>query len=161
MMDKTPNQQKNQYGFPEKQGLYDPAYEKDNCGVGFVADIKGRPSHQIVLDADHVLRRMVHRGACGCETNTGDGAGIMTTLPHDFLKKVAQKDLGVDLPAPGCYAAGNVFLPTDDAERATCKKLVDEVVAKQGQKILGWRQLPADPIHADIGPTARAAQPHM
>ena len=164
MMQKMSNQQNSQHNLqvrPKKQGLYDPVNEKDNCGVGFVADIKGRPSHQIVLDADHVLRRMVHRGACGCETNTGDGAGMMTSLPHDFLRKVAQKDLGVDLPAPGRYAAGNVFLPTDDGERVRCKKLVDEIIVKQGQKVLGWRQLPADPIHADIGPTAHAAQPHM
>ena len=94
------------YGLPAKRGLYDPANEKDSCGVGFVADIKGRASHQTVLDADHVLRRMVHRGACGCETNTGDGAGILTTLPHKFLTKVAQQDLGVELPVPGGYAAG-------------------------------------------------------
>ncbi len=149
------------YGYPAPRGLYDPRFEKENCGVGFVADIKGRPSHQIVLDADHVLRRMVHRGACGCETNTGDGAGILTTLPHDFLRKVARADLGVELPEPGRYAAGNVFLPTDDRERELCKRAVESIVAEQGQQVLGWRRLPVDPIHADIGPTARAAMPHM
>ena len=83
---------------PEKQGLYDPANEKDACGVGFVADIKGRRSHQIVLDADEVLRAMDHRGGCGCETNTGDGAGILTALPDEFLRIVAKSDLGIDLP---------------------------------------------------------------
>jgi glutamate synthase (NADPH) large chain len=76
-------------GFPSKQGLYDPANEKDSCGVGFVAHIKGQPSHQIVLDADQVLRNMNHRGACGCEPNTGDGAGILTALPHEFSTSAA------------------------------------------------------------------------
>ena len=124
---------------PPKHGLYDPALEKDSCGVGFVADIKGRPSHQIVLDADHILRRMDHRGACGCETNTGDGAGIMTGLPHAFLQKVARRDLGVDLPEPGRFAAGLVFLPTDEAQRARCKEAVERIVREQNQRSAGGR----------------------
>ncbi len=151
----------NQYTRPSKHGLYDPANETENCGVGFVAHIKGQPSHQIVEDADHILRRMVHRGACGCETNTGDGAGIMTSLPYDFLKRVASEDLSTELPEKGRYAAGNVFLPVDETERANCKKLVNELIEKSGQKLIGWRELPVDPIKADIGPTARAAMPHM
>jgi glutamate synthase (NADPH/NADH) large chain len=150
-----------QYGLPGKNGLYDPASETENCGVGFVAHIKGEPSHQIVLDADHILRRMVHRGACGCETNTGDGAGIMTSLPHAFLTRVAKEEFGIDLPASGQYAAGNVFLPVDESERAHCKKLVNQLIEASGQKLIGWRQLPVDPIRADIGPTARHAMPHM
>nr|MCU0980819.1 hypothetical protein [Pirellulaceae bacterium] len=97
------------YGYPEKNGLYDPAYEKDACGVGIVAHIKGQRSHQLVLDADHILRRMSHRGACGCEATTGDGAGILTALPHEFLAKVAQVDLRTELPEPGQYGAGIVF----------------------------------------------------
>jgi glutamate synthase (NADPH/NADH) large chain len=157
----TPTNQMIRYGLPPRFGLYDPANEKENCGVGFVADIKGKASHQIVLDADHVLRRMVHRGACGCETNTGDGAGMLTTLPHAFLAKVAKADLGVELPAAGRYAAGNVFLPRDDAERAKCKKVVEAIIAEHGQLLLGWRQVPSDPIHADIGPTALASMPHI
>ena len=80
-------------GFPEKHGLYDPAFEKDSCGVGFVAHIKGKPSHQIVLDAEIMLQRMEHRGGCGCEPTTGDGAGILTGVPQDFCAKVAKKDL--------------------------------------------------------------------
>ena len=95
-----------QFGFPEKQGLYDPAFEKDSCGVGFVAHIKGIPSHQIVTDAEIMLQRMEHRGGCGCESNTGDGAGILTGMPHDFCVKVAKQDLGIDLPDAGLYAAG-------------------------------------------------------
>ncbi len=151
----------NQYTRPNKHGLYDPANETENCGVGFVAHIKGEPSHQIVEDADHILRRMVHRGACGCETNTGDGAGIMTNLPYEFLKRVAKEDLGTDLPEKGRYAAGNVFLPVNETERAECKKLVNQLIEAAGQTLIGWRELPVDPIKADIGPTARAAMPHM
>ena len=151
----------NQYTRPDKHGLYDPANETENCGVGFVAHIKGQPSHQIVEDADHILRRMVHRGACGCESNTGDGAGIMTSLPYDFLKRVAKEDLGADLPEKGRYAAGIVFLPVDETERAHCKKLVNELIEKSGHTLIGWRLLPIDPLKADIGPTARKAMPHM
>jgi glutamate synthase (NADPH/NADH) large chain len=107
-------------GFPKKHGLYDPANEKDACGVGFVANIKGAPSHQIVLDAETILRNMDHRGACGCEYNTGDGAGILTGMPHTFLKKVVKADLGAELPEPGRYAAGIIFLPQDAAQREKC-----------------------------------------
>ena len=88
------------FGFPKKQGLYDPAYEKDSCGVGFVAHIKGQRSHQIILDANEVLRNMDHRGACGCEPNTGDGAGILTALPYEFLVQVPNAAFALDLPAP-------------------------------------------------------------
>jgi len=149
------------YGLPEKQGLYDPALEKDSCGVGFVAHIKGEASHQIVLDADHILQRMVHRGGCGCEANTGDGAGILTSLPYDFLSRIARQDLGVELPEKGRYAAGNVFLPVNEASRTHCKKMVEQIIAEQGQKLLGWRELPIDTDGADVGPTARKSQPHM
>ncbi len=140
-------------------GLYDPAFEHDACGVGFVADIRGRRSHQIVLDADQVLRNMDHRGACGCEANTGDGAGILTALPHEFLREVAKEELGLDLPQPGRFAAGNVFLPTDPKERAHAKRTFERIVAEQGQPFLGWRVVPVDPDGADIGPTARASCP--
>ena len=149
------------YGLPEKQGLYDPSLEKDSCGVGFVAHIKGEASHQIVLDADHILQRMVHRGGCGCEANTGDGAGILTSLPDEFLKRVARDDLGVELPSLGRYAAGNVFLPVNEASRARCKQVVEQMIAEQGQQCLGWRVLPIDTDGADVGPTARQSQPHM
>ena len=96
------------FGFPEKQGLYDPNLEKDSCGVGFVANVKGKPSHQIVVDADTILKNMDHRGACGCEQNTGDGAGILVGLPDGFLRRVAKEEFHVDLPAKGLYAAGTV-----------------------------------------------------
>jgi glutamate synthase (NADPH/NADH) large chain len=149
------------FGYPEKHGLYDPAYEKENCGVGFVAHIKGERSHQIVLDAIHVLCRMNHRGACGCEENTGDGAGILTALPQEFLAKVVKRDLGADLPAPGRFGAGLVFLPTEESQRRRCKQEVERIVSEQGQTIVGWRQVPVDPDGADVGPTARRSMPHI
>ncbi len=131
-----------QTGFPEKQGLYDPSLEKDSCGVGFVAHVKGKASHQIVMDADTILRAMDHRGACGCEANTGDGAGILVGTPTAFFKRVAKEDLGVELPAVGKFAAGNIFLPKDEASRVHCKKTIEELVTKYGQKLLGWRKSP-------------------
>ncbi len=146
-------------GFPEKQGLYDPTFEKDSCGVGFVAHIKGKPSHQIVVDAEIMLQRMEHRGGCGCEPTTGDGAGILTGMPYDYFTKVAKQDLGVDLPAAGSYAAGNVFLPTDEEQRLQCIAEVEKIIAEQGQKCLGWREVPIDTDGANIGPTARRSQP--
>ena len=149
------------YGLPDKQGLYDPSLEKDSCGVGFVAHIKGEASHQIVLDANHILQRMVHRGGCGCEPTTGDGAGILTALPHKFLAKVARRDLGAVIPGPGLYAAGNVFLPTDEAERARCMQTVEKLIAEHGQTLIGWRDLPVATDEADVGPTARFSQPYM
>ncbi len=148
-------------GHPVAQGLYDPANEKDSCGVGFVADIKGRRSHQMLLDADRILRHMNHRGACGCEANTGDGAGMLTTLPHEFFAKVAKADLDVELPKPGKYGAGIVFLPRDERERSLCKSAIADLISAQGQTLLGWRKVPQEPDKADIGPSARATEPVM
>jgi glutamate synthase (NADPH/NADH) large chain len=148
-------------GLPSKQGLYDPANEHDSCGVGFVAHIKGQRSHQIVLDANEVLCNMDHRGACGCDPNTGDGAGMMTALPHAFLRKVAKRELNVELPAAGRYAAGNVFLPRDERDRAACKQTVEAIIAEQGQRLLGWRRVPTDAKTANVGPTALKAEPHI
>ncbi|MFP6768376.1 MAG: glutamate synthase central domain-containing protein, partial [Planctomycetaceae bacterium] len=146
-------------GRPEKYGLYDPANEHDSCGVGFVAHIKGQRSRQIVDDSLHMLNHMTHRGACGCEANTGDGAGILTALPYEFLERVADSDLGVTLPQRERYGVGLVFLPRDAAERANCKEVVKRVVEEEGQVLLGWRDVPVDPDGADIGPSARAAEP--
>ena len=147
------------FHLPKAQGLYDPSQERDACGVGFIAHIKGLPSHQNVLDADEILQAMDHRGACGCEPNTGDGSGIMCGLPHKFLKKVAKRDLGIDLPPPGSFAAGLVFLPSDDAERAFCKERIEALVAESGQEFLGWRDVPQETELADVGPTARRSEP--
>ncbi len=148
-------------GFPAAGGLYDPAYEKDACGVGFIAHIKGHKSHGIVEDAITMLKRMDHRGACGCEANTGDGAGILTALPHGFLRAVAERDAGIKLPDAEQFGAGNVFLPRDEAQRKACKDTFARIVAEQGQTLLGWRELPVDPDAANVGPTARSTEPYM
>ena len=147
------------HGKPIKQGLYDPAAEKDSCGVGFVAHIKGIGSHTIVQDALTVLRNMDHRGACGCEVNTGDGAGILTSLPHEFFAAVAKEQAGIDLPEPGQYGAGIVFLPQDPYQRDYCEKSVERTIKSQGQIFLGWRDVPQD--NSMIGETARATEPKM
>ncbi len=149
------------FGAPEAHGLYDPANETENCGVGFVAHIKGKRSHSIVTDAARILLHMDHRGGCGCEENTGDGAGILTALPTEFLARVAKEEMGVELPAAGKYGAGVVFLPQDAAQRATCKRTVEDLIVQQGQTLLGWRELPVDFDGADIGKTAREFAPHF
>lgn len=148
-------------GLPEKHGLYDPANEKDSCGVGFVCDIKGRPSHQIIAEAIHMNCCMEHRGGVGYEKNTGDGAGILTALPHKLLATVARSDFGTELPAAGAYGVGVVFLPNDAEERARCKATFEEQINDAGQHLIGWRTLPVDPDGADIGNAARAAMPHF
>ena len=150
---------KQTYEIPQKQGLYDPANEKDSCGVGFIAHIKGQRSHKIVQDAGTALVAMTHRGACGCESNTGDGAGILTALPLEFLNKVAKKDLGTDLPEPGKFAAGLIFLPQNKEHRDHSKAIVEKFIIAQGQQLLGWRSVPVDADKADIGPSARATEP--
>lgn len=147
------------FGFPTKQGLYDPNLEKDSCGVGFVANVKGKPSHQIVVDADTILKNMDHRGACGCEHNTGDGAGILVGLPDRFMRRVAREEFQVELPAKGLYAAGNIFFPKNPAERDLCRRVFNQLLEAEGQKLIGWRKVPQNPDGADIGPTARSAEP--
>ena len=143
---------------PLKTGLYDPAYEKDSCGVGMVANIKGIPSRQIMEDAYLVNSRMDHRGGCGFEENTGDGAGILVALPHNFWKKIA-KEIGINLPDKGSYAVGNIFLPQDEKEREFCKKEIQNIITLEGQIFLGWRPVPVDPKKADVGPAAKLSQP--
>ncbi|MFP6873323.1 MAG: glutamate synthase large subunit [Verrucomicrobiales bacterium] len=148
-------------GLPTKRGLYDPANEKDSCGVGFVANMKGEPSHKIVLDSLQMLVNMEHRGGCGCEPNTGDGAGILVGLPEDFLRKVAKEDLGVELPEKGRFGAGLVFLPRIEDERKQCIEAVEAIIAEQGQQCLGWRDVPVQTEAANVGPAARAAEPQI
>ncbi|MFK7912859.1 MAG: glutamate synthase large subunit [Pseudomonadales bacterium] len=146
-------------GLPEATGLYDPKFEHDSCGVGFVCDIKGRPSNKIIKDAEHMNCCMEHRGGVGYETNSGDGAGILTGIPHKLFSRVAKNDLGVTLGAPGSYGVGNVFLPRDTQAKAHCKAIIAQAVAAAGQTLLGWRELPTDPEGADIGTAAREAMP--
>src|SRR5579862_4645243 len=122
---------------PPKQGLYDPQFEHDSCGVGFVVNMKGRKSHQLVSDALQILVNLDHRGACGCEANTGDGAGILMQMPHEFLKRATDKS-GFKLPNMGQYGVGMLFMPPDPAEREMAKTAFAKIVAEEGQKLLGW-----------------------
>ena len=148
-------------GLPPARGLYDPRFEHESCGVGFVCHIKGRASRGIVDDARHINCSMDHRGGIGAEPNTGDGAGILTSLPHGLLARAARTDLSCTLPQPGRYGVGNVFLPNNPAERRTCKERIETVIAAQGQECLGWRPLPVDADRADLGSAALASMPHM
>ncbi|MEA2696306.1 MAG: hypothetical protein QOI66_577, partial [Myxococcales bacterium] len=143
-------------GRPSGQGLYDPAHEHDACGVGFVVDLAGRKSSSIVQNAIQVLLNLQHRGACGCEVNTGDGAGILMQIPHGFLKEECAK-LAINLPEAGQYGAGVVFLPTDRDSREACERIFEEAVRQEGQNFLGWRTIPTD--NRLLGPTAQASQP--
>jgi glutamate synthase (NADPH/NADH) large chain len=141
---------------PRAQGLYDPALEHDACGFGFVVDIAGRPSHDVVRDALTVLVNLEHRGASGSEKNTGDGAGLTIQIPHRFLTDAAAKS-GIKLRGKGGYGVGMVFLPQDKAGRVDCFRLFEQVVAEEGLHFLGWRDVPTD--NATLGSSARAAQP--
>ncbi|MBF8300166.1 MAG: Glutamate synthase (ferredoxin) [Acidobacteria bacterium] len=138
---------------PPAQGLYDPGAEHDACGVGFVVHMKGRRSHDIVRKAMRVLINLEHRGACGCEANTGDGAGILVQTPDRFLRKVAP----FTLPAAGTYGAGLVFLPRDARDRDAIKDLIARIVDEEGQTLLGWRDVPVDSTL--VGDSATATQP--
>jgi glutamate synthase domain-containing protein 2/glutamate synthase domain-containing protein 1/glutamate synthase domain-containing protein 3 len=139
-------------------GLYDPAFEHDACGVGFVVDIAGRRSHDVIARGLEVLINLQHRGACGCESNTGDGAGILIQIPDRFFRRVLAAD-GVVLPVPGHYGVGAVFLPTDYSARARVRQAIERVVAEEGQRLLGWRHVPVEDAH--LGPSASATRPAM
>ncbi|TBR15078.1 glutamate synthase subunit alpha, partial [bacterium] len=141
---------------PGRQGLYDPAFEHDACGVGFVCDIKGRRSNTVVRQGLEVLRRLSHRGATGADPKTGDGAGILIQMPHEFLIQACAAE-NIDLPEQGFYGSGLVFLPTDAKERKFCKDVFLKVVGQEGQVPLGWRKVPVD--NSDIGKAAKDTEP--
>ena len=141
-----------------KQGLYDPQFEHDSCGVGVVANIKGVKSHDIIDKGIEVLVNLGHRGACGRDPETGDGAGILIQLPHQFFSKECAR-LGIDLPAQGDYGVGMVFLPQDPGQRQVCENIFEDIVTDEGQIVLGWRDVPVDP--SAIGSDARDVQPRI
>ncbi|HZO85894.1 MAG TPA: glutamate synthase central domain-containing protein, partial [Verrucomicrobiae bacterium] len=145
-------------GLPPAQGLYDPRFEHDSCGVGFLVNIKGKQSNWIVRQALQILVNLDHRGACGCESNTGDGAGILLQTPHNFLKEVC-KQARVPLPSLGEYGVGMMYMPKDAADRARCEKIFEQIVIEEGQTVLGWRDVPTD--NSSLGATAKAAEPFM
>jgi len=137
-------------------GLYDPRDEHDACGVGFVVDIQGRKSHAIVRQALQVLINLLHRGACGCEPNTGDGAGILLQMPDRFLRRECAR-IGFALPPAGEYGAGLMFLPRDAMQADKVRALFHSIVADEGQRLLGWRNVPTD--DRALGATARSVEP--
>jgi glutamate synthase (ferredoxin) len=143
---------------PPKQGLYDPKFEHDACGIGFVVNIKGKKSHEIVEQALTVLQNLDHRGACGCEENTGDGAGILLQIPHAFLQHVCE-GLGFQLPKPGQYGVGMIFLPPDRDLRHQYEEILEEIITGEGQQVLGWRSVPTDNFY--LGETAKSCEPSI
>lgn len=144
------------YGLPEKQGLYNPLQEKDSCGVGFVAHMKGSKSHTIIQNGLKVLINLTHRGAVGADANTGDGAGILIQVPHKFLAKKT-KELGYELPEEGQYGVGMVFLPQEPNARWYCEGVVEKILASEGLRHLGWRDVPLN-LEA-CGMTASGTRP--
>ena len=143
---------------PPKQGLYDPRFEHDACGVGFIAHIKGQKSHAIVAQGLQILQNLDHRGACGCEENTGDGAGILLQMPHKFLVEACAKEK-LSLPAAGQYGTGLVFLPHDAQQRRKLEQKFEKIVRSEGQHFLGWRTVPT--VNRSLGETAKASEPHV
>lgn len=146
------------YGLPKKQGLYDPALEHDACGMGFVVNIKGEKSHDIIDEALTVLENLSHRGSSGADENTGDGAGILIQIPHDFFKREC-KVLGFELPEKGSYGVGMVFAHRYHDFRETQMSSFEKIVQEEGQSILGWREVPID--KTIIGEGAKAAMPRL
>ena len=146
----------NQSRLPRKQGLYDPQFEHDACGIGFVVNIKGVRSHEIVRQALTILLNLTHRGGSGAEANTGDGAGILIQIPHKFLKAECAKQ-GITLPEAGSYGAGMLFMSPDDAKREETEELFEEIVREEGQTFLGWRDVPKD--DSTLGDSAKACMP--
>ncbi len=142
--------------YPPKQGLYDPQFEKDSCGVGFVANMDGTRSNHIVRQALEVLTNLRHRGACGCDPESGDGAGITLQVPHEFLAEKCG-EIGIELPAAGQYGVGMVFLPPNPEHRQFCEQVLERIIQEEGQRTLGWRDVPVD--SSAIGSVAHEAEP--
>ncbi|MBN1231359.1 MAG: glutamate synthase large subunit [Anaerolineales bacterium] len=155
---KKKNQNKKSKDVPGQQGLYSPVYEHDACGIGFVVNIKGNRSSQIISQALTVLNNLSHRGAVGADPNTGDGAGILFQVPHKFFQKVSKEE-GFTLPEPAQYGVGMVFLPQAEEDRKSCQDLFDKVTTGEGQKVLGWRKVPTD--GSILGKAARESEPEV
>ena len=143
------------HAFPKKQGLYDPALEKDSCGVGFVMNMKGEKSHEIITQGLEILKKLEHRGACGADSATGDGAGILIQIPHRFFQEQCKK-AGINLPEAGRYAVGNVFLPVGEDTKQG-QEIMERAILTEGMELLGWRDVPVD--NSTIGKTARSVEP--
>ncbi|NBD16220.1 MAG: glutamate synthase subunit alpha, partial [Cyanobacteria bacterium] len=148
----------NDYQLPLKQGLYDPRFEHDACGVGFIVHMNGQKSHELVEQALTMLKNLEHRGACGAETNTGDGAGILMQIPHQFLQKVARQN-NISLPEAGAYGVGMIYASCDPAIREQGRSIFERIVTEEGQRVLGWRDVPTD--DSSLGKTAQGSEPFM
>lgn len=153
---RSPNMNSN--NTPAPQGLYDPQFEHDACGLGFVVHQLGQKSHDIIEQALTILVNLDHRGACGCETNTGDGAGLLMQIPHGFFQKEAAR-LGFELPEPGQYGVGMIYASPDAQEREASRRAFEQVASQEGHKVLGWRDVPTD--NSSLGNTAKASEPFM
>ncbi len=143
---------------PPRQGLYDPINEHDACGMGFVVDIHGNKSHDIIRQGIEILENLAHRGACGCDPETGDGAGVLIQIPHEFFEREC-RECGFSLPEPGSYGVGMLFLPVEPQQRLICEGIVERIAREEGLTVLGWRDTPID--SDAIGRTARATQPYI
>jgi glutamate synthase domain-containing protein 2/glutamate synthase domain-containing protein 1/glutamate synthase domain-containing protein 3 len=143
---------------PPAQGLYHPAQEHDSCGIGFVANVRGQKSHEIITKGITVLLNLAHRGACGCDAETGDGAGILLQIPHEFFVRECGM-LGFDLPLPGAYGVGMTFLPVEKHERLQCEGILERIIREEGLTVLGWRDTPC--FASSIGRVARGSQPYI
>ena len=142
---------------PAAQGMYDPANEHDACGVGFVAHIKGKKSHEIIQQGLKILENLDHRGAVGADPLMGDGAGILIQMPDGFYREEMAKQ-GVTLPPAGEYGVGMIFLPKEHASRLACEQELERAVKAEGQVVLGWRDVPVDP-RMPMSPTVRGKEP--
>ncbi len=146
-------------GLPARQGLYDPRNEHDACGVGFIAHMKGAASHRIVLDGLAMLENLTHRGAVGADPLMGDGAGVLVQIPHRFFaEEMAGK--GIDLPEPGHYAVGYLFMPQDGDARAHIEEVIADVVASEGATLIGFRDVPVDNSSLSKAPEIAATEPY-
>ncbi len=137
-------------------GLYDPRFEHDSCGVGFLARLDGVARHEIVQLALQTLINLEHRGAVGGDTSTGDGAGLMLQIPDELFRSEITT---FDLPEPGRYAVGMAFLPKDSAASDRCRRIVEDVVEEEGAQLLGWRRVPTEDGH--LGDLAKSSQPDV
>ncbi len=142
-------------GLPKKQGLYDPANEHDNCGIGFVAHIRGHKSHDIIERGLQVLENMDHRGATGADNKTGDGAGMLLQIPDQYIREV----LGIELPIPGQYGTGLIFLPQNRKEAALCQEVLTRFIHQEGLELIGYRDVEVD--SQVPGEIARQTEPYI
>ena len=143
---------------PRRQGLYDPTNEHDACGVGFVAHVKGQKNHQIIAQGLQILENLTHRGATGADPLAGDGAGILIQMPDEFLRRETAA-INIELPAPGFYGVGMLFLPQAPAARAECERVIKECILAESQEVLGWRDVPT--CNDGVGEGVKAVEPYV